>query len=106
MIDGKPANVLNGYLLRLIVELDTRRAGRLLRLYDRLVKGGIIPFAVVVTCRREQIQVQPVVWVGEVRAPLRKAKLYQVLGRIIVVRSQVFRVQINMNTQGILPHLL
>ncbi len=44
MIEREPANILNSYLLRLVIQLDTRITRRFFSLRDRLIKRRVWPF--------------------------------------------------------------
>src|SRR5947208_1446224 len=51
MIEREPANILNSYLLRLVIQLDTRITRGLISLHNHLIKGGIAPLATIIGIR-------------------------------------------------------
>ena len=87
VIDWQPTNFPDGNLLCLIIQLDASIARILLRLADRLRKRRIVPLAAVVARVWQQVQCQPVIRIGKVRAPLGKAKLHLVIGCLCIIRG-------------------
>src|SRR5438132_411612 len=53
MIEREPANSLNSYLLRLVIQLDTHITRRFFSLRDRLIKCRVAPVTVVIGSRGE-----------------------------------------------------
>src|SRR6266567_8765372 len=74
MIYRQPTYIRDGNLLSFVIERNTRITACSLSLLERLIKLGIGPFAAIIVGRREEIEVQPIIGIGEVRPPLRETK--------------------------------
>src|SRR5436305_13233405 len=79
VINRQPANIRNSDLLSLVIEADALITSGLFRLGDCLIECGSTPFTAVIPRVRRQVQCQPIIRIGEVRAPLCRVKLYRVL---------------------------
>src|SRR5579872_624538 len=106
VIEWEPANVLDGYLFRLIVEGKTGRACRLFCLRYLLIEGWIVPATVIVAGSGKQIERETVIRVGNFRAPLNEAKLNLLFGSLVVICRLLGGLQVDLNTQCALPHVL
>src|SRR5713101_2028191 len=106
VIERQPAYIGDSDLLSLVIALNTSITCRLLSLHHRLVELRITPRTIVTSRVREQIQCQPIIRVGEISRPLRKAKLDLPVGCLSVIGVQFHREQIHTDTQRRLPHLL
>src|SRR5205807_9227744 len=106
VIYKQPTNSRNSDLLCLVIEADALITSRLFRLGNCLIECGITPLTVVICRVRRQVQCQPIIRIGEVRAPLNRAKLYRVLGCLCIIRHQVYRAQVDANAKRCLPPFL
>src|SRR5579884_1447640 len=75
VINWQPANILNRDLFSLVIHGDARLTIQCFSLRDSMIERGIAPLTIIVSCVCGQIECQPVIRIGEVGSPLRKAKL-------------------------------
>src|SRR5437016_14503823 len=62
MIERKPANVLNSYLFRLVIQRDPRITCRLIGLHNHFIKPGIAQLATATVRRRDPIPLPATTW--------------------------------------------
>src|SRR5579863_10350071 len=98
VIEWEPANILDRYLFRLIIESQTSRACGLFCLRYLLVEDGIAPTTVIVAGSRKQIERETIVGIGNFSVPLDKAKLNLLSGSLVVIRRLLGGLQVNRNT--------